>query len=299
MTEYFIPPQQMPTAQYKAEYLAGKHPSEYNDCRFAEDKDKYCKAWLDKNVPWANYEQPRNMVDRICHYKVYDKYPTLKTMWADKYNAPELLKLKDLQDILIPTVYRGKGWLDIFDWEKLEPELELGKTYILKMSHGSGWNIVFKYEKDFSPLFLMQKTWEWSNLNYAYMTGYERQYETMYPGFVIQPYLGELMNWEFWCEEGEIKGVNLVKKFGKNMEQNIAWVDENGNFPKFWIDPCEMKMLNKSQKVILEKMRPIVKKLAEGFNFVRVDLYSVNGEVKFSELTFTPSSGRLKFVGSY
>jgi len=296
----FNPPEMMPDEQYEAEYKSGKHQTEYNRCRFAEDKKQYCKDWLKKNVPWADFENPKNMVDRICHYKVYDRDHN-KIIWADKYNADFCLKwLAELEHIKIPTVYKNKTWITPTIWEyEIKPLLHEGEKYILKMTHGSGWNIIFTYDKNFNPDYLMQKTWEWGHLNYAYMTGYEWQYEEIDCGYVIQPYLGELLNWEFWCEKGEIKGVNLVKKFGKNLEQNVAWVDENGKFSKFWIEPCEMKMLNKSQMVILEKMKPIVKKLAKDFNFVRVDLYSVNGEVKFSELTFTPSSGRLRFLGSY
>ena len=40
-------------------------------------------------------------------------------------------------------------------------------------------------------------------------------------------------------------------------------------------------------------MKPIVKELASDFKFVRVDLYSINKEIKFSELTFSPCSGKL------
>ena len=102
------------------------------------------------------------------------------------------------------------------------------------------------------------------------------------------------MNWEFWCEEGKIVAVNLVRKVSKNREDNVAWVDENGDKPPFTIAQPSQFFLSKSQKEILEKMKPYVKKLAEPFKFVRVDLYSINGEPKFSELTFTPCAGRIR-----
>ena len=53
----------------------------------------------------------------------------------------------------------------------------------------------------------------------------------------------------------------------------------------------------KKKKETLEKMKPIVKKLASDFKFVRVDMYSVNGEPKFGELTFSPCSGKLLYTG--
>lgn len=40
--------------------------------------------------------------------------------------------------------------------------------------------------------------------------------------------------------------------------------------------------------VTFESMKEIAGKLAEGFSFVRVDLYEINGKIKFGEMTFMP-----------
>jgi hypothetical protein len=137
---------------------------------------------------------------------------------------------------------------------------------------------------------------EWLFLNYAYIGGYEWQYENINRGIIIQPDLGQLKDWNFWCENGEIKYVQTVRKIGKNLEEFLTFTDADGNKPDAYIgvEPMRFHLLE-SEKVILEKMKPIVKKLASDFKFVRVDLYSINGQVKFSELTFSPCSGKLKF----
>ena len=41
-------------------------------------------------------------------------------------------------------------------------------------------------------------------------------------------------------------------------------------------------------------MISIASRLSAGFNFVRVDLYNVDGKIYFGELTFTPTAGELK-----
>ena len=51
----------------------------------------------------------------------------------------------------------------------------------------------------------------------------------------------------------------------------------------------EEKVLAKPQN--FEKMVEIAKKLSEDFDFVRVDLYEVDGKPYFGELTFTPGNG--------
>jgi teichuronopeptide biosynthesis TupA-like protein len=43
-----------------------------------------------------------------------------------------------------------------------------------------------------------------------------------------------------------------------------------------------------------ERMLEIASQLSTGFDFVRVDLYNVDGRIYFGELTFTPMAGYLK-----
>ena len=38
-------------------------------------------------------------------------------------------------------------------------------------------------------------------------------------------------------------------------------------------------------------MKELVKKLSQGFEYVRVDLYNVDGKIYFGEMTFCPESG--------
>ena len=42
-------------------------------------------------------------------------------------------------------------------------------------------------------------------------------------------------------------------------------------------------------------MIEVVKKLAEDFDYVRVDLYNLNGKIYFGELTFTHGAALEKF----
>lgn len=45
----------------------------------------------------------------------------------------------------------------------------------------------------------------------------------------------------------------------------------------------------------LQKMKEIALKLSQGFDYVRIDLYLVNEQILFGEMTFTPGSGLEKF----
>ena len=47
--------------------------------------------------------------------------------------------------------------------------------------------------------------------------------------------------------------------------------------------------------VNFDSMINIAKKLSRDFQFVRVDLYNIDGKIYFGELTFTPTSGKNPF----
>ena len=47
---------------------------------------------------------------------------------------------------------------------------------------------------------------------------------------------------------------------------------------------------------VFEKMKEIAADLSKPFQFVRVDLYQVNGKIYFGELTFFPAGGAPDFV---
>lgn len=282
-------------AEYKQEWLNGLHQTDYNNCRFAEDKTQYAIDWVKKNLPNVNLENPQTLVDRINYYKIFDK-DKRKSFWSDKIMVRYMIEDLDpkneegLHDILIPTIYSSRFYLFRYEYDNFIPN---GK-YIIKCNHGSGWNIRFEKKPGFDPTYMLSKIKEWYFLNYAYVSGYEWQYENIIPGIIIQPDYGQLKDWNFWCENGEIKYVQTVRKINKNLEDYLTFTDANGDKPDIYIGvkPLRFNLLE-SEKETLEKMKPIVKKLASDFKFVRVDLYSINGQVKFGETTFSPCSGKL------
>lgn len=280
----------MTEEEYKQEWLAGLHNTDYNNCRFSDNKIQFAINWIKNKLPNVNIENPKNIVDRINWCKIYDK-DERKILWADKIAAYQKLKTSSLKDINIDPAYIFKGKEFTVDNFNTLPD----GHWIFRCNHGSGWNMKFEKNKDNNPTYLISKLNEWLSLNYAYISGYEWQYENIEPGVIVQPYLGQLKDWNFWCEDGEIKYIQTIRKYGKNLAEYLTFTDKNGENPDVYIGikPIRFHLLP-SEKIILEKMKPVVKQLASDFKFVRVDLYSVNGQIKFSELTFSPCSGNLQ-----
>lgn len=276
-------------AEYKQEWLNGLHQTDYNNCRFAEDKTQFSIDWIKNKLPNVNLENPQNLIDRINWCKIYDK-DERKPIWADKISAHLELSLSPLKDIVISPAY-------IFKTNKFTKEsfdtIPDGKWFF-RCNHGSGWNMRFEKKKGNDPTYLISKLNEWLSLNYAYIGGYEWQYENINRGIIVQPDLGQLLDWQFWCENGEIKYIQLSRKLGKNLEEFICFTDSSCENTDMYlgIKPMRFKLLSK-EKETYKKMKPIVEQLASDYKFVRVDLYSINDKVKFSELTFSPCSGNL------
>ena len=279
----------MTEEEYRQEWLKGLHHTDYNNCRFAEDKTKFAIDWIKNKLQNVNLENPQNIVDRINWCKIYDK-DERKPLWADKILAHQELSLSSLKDIVISPAYifiNTEFTLDMFN------HLPDGKWFF-RCNHGSGWNMRFEKKKGNDPTYLISKLNEWLSLNYAYIGGYEWQYENINRGIIVQPDLGKLLDWQFWCENGEIKYIQLSRKLGKNLEEFICFTDSSCENTDMYIGikPMRFKLLSK-EKETYKKMKPIVEQLASDYKFVRVDLYSINDKVKFSELTFSPCSGNL------
>ena len=282
----------MTEQEYRQEWLNGLHRTDYNNCRFAEDKVKFAKNWIKNKIPDINLDNPQNIVDRINRYKIYDK-DDRKPIWTDKISAYRELSAGPLKDIVISPAYIFTTTEFTADMFNTIPD---GKWFF-RCNHGSGWNMRFEKKKGNDPSYLIYKLNEWLRLNYAYIGGYEWQYEYIYPGVIVQPDLGQLKDWMFWCEDGKIEYVQTARKIGKNLEEFLTFTDAEGNMPDLYIGVEPLRFyLSDSEKAILEKMKPIVKELASNFKFARVDLYSINGQVKFGELTFSPCSGKLNLV---
>ena len=280
----------MTEEEYKEEWLAGLHNTDYNNCRFSENKIQFGINWIKEKIPSVNIENPQNIIDRINWCKLYDK-DFRKPLWANKIWAHNELMQSDLKDILIQPAY-------IFNTDKFTKEMfdQIPKgKWFFRCNHGSGWNLRYDNTIHSNPKYLLEKLNEWLSLDYSYLSGWEWQYNKMPKGIIVQPDLGQLKDWSFWCENGEIIYVQTSRKLGKNLAEFMTFTDKDGNVPNAYIGvtPIRFKLLN-SELNILEKMKPIVKRLASNFKFVRVDLYSINGQVEFSELTFSPCSGKLE-----
>lgn len=283
----------MTEEEYKNEWKLGLHQTDYNNCRFADDKIKYCKDWIEKYCK-TNGQYINNISKIVCEQKLKiaqdAEYCSLCSNWSDKVYVKTLLEQQGMSDIIIPTVKAEHSYLQIQDLTNLEQF----EPYIVKCNHGSGWN---KIKNNVNSIESVQKAiYKWQNLNYAYVTGYEAQYENIKPGYIIQPVLYDKpIDYGFWYVKGELHAISLTKKYGKNLEEYLAFVNPDCTVSNWYIGAKpEMDNLPMTFKNIVQTLKQYTEILAKPFDFVRVDMLYVNKHPYFCEMTFTPCSGRLE-----
>jgi len=131
---------------------------------------------------------------------------------------------------------------------------------------------------------------------FGYRT-FELFYNEIDPLIIAEKYIGtenQVPNdYKFHCFKqlnGSIK-VFVQVDVGRFSDNHcMAYFDEMWNMQPFGIDERKRNVkFNKPKN--LKKMLEISKKLSEDFDYVRVDLYEVEGKIYFGELTFTDGSG--------
>lgn len=284
----------MSEEEYKIEFENGMHQTEYNACRFSDDKIQFCKDWILKNHNY-DLQAPSNIKEHILNHKVKiaenNEYKELCCAWADKCKVYDKITALGMDNILIPSIAMLN---DIPPYEYLKT---LGNDIIVKCNHASGWNFKFKLIGDSSINKCITKLTEWNSLNYAYIAGYEAQYENIDRKFLIQKtLLGRDVpcDYGFWYIKGDLQAISITKKLGKNLEEYIGFAGPNGEKLDYCIGMIpQMKFYNSLLMNKINQMKQYTDIIAKPFNMVRVDMYFVNNQVFFGETTFTPSGGNI------
>lgn len=224
---------------------------------------------------------------KIQWSKLYGVTP-LKTMLSDKVQARKWIADKIGEEYLIPIIGIYKHPEEI-QFETL-PE-----RFVIKMNYSSGMNIIIKDKSLSEKKEIMKLLRKWTRVNRSAFQNFEMQYRDIEPRIIIEQYMeddnGNLNDYKFLCFNSKVYCCWMdFDRFGDHKRNiyDLEWKlqpwrqhhqNQKGNIPK----PKNF-----------EKMVEIAQKLCVGFDHVRVDLYNVNGNIYFGEMTFTNGNGMEK-----
>ena len=182
----------------------------------------------------------------------------------------------------------GLQWDDI-DFDKLPNQ------FAMKCAHGCAMNYICFDKSKINKDELKKKFDKWMHTNYGKKT-LELHYSHIKPQIIIE---------ELMLENGKLPTEYKIHVFN-GVAKNLYVVTSRGidiRYNNYYIDwtPFDGSQFNGWRKTDypLEKpenfdeMIKISEALASPFPFVRVDLYNINGQIYFSEMTFTPAKGTL------
>ena len=239
-------------------------------------------------------KNPKTYDHRLWWLKLNNRDPKL-TMCSDKVAVRDYVKECGYENILIPQ-------LDVFTSLK---DLDLSKyneEVIVKCNHNSGGHLFYNPEKPMEKKAIKnaEKRLKFILKNNASVLSREWNYKNIPPKIIVEKvirnHLGELpLDYKFMCFDGEPKllfldlGVMTSQNtYNPDYPRNIYDMDFN-LLPVYETRPNADYEVPKPEN--FDKMVEIARKLSQPFPHCRVDLYNIDGNIFFGEITFYHGGG--------
>jgi len=244
--------------------------------------------YLLKNNTKPNLINPKEFMEKTLWLKLY-YYKEDYGKFVDKYEVRSYIEEKI-----------GKQYLNevygIYDTVAQINFEVLPNQFVLKGTHGSGYNIIVKNKNELNLEQTKKKLNQFLSDNY-YHRFREAIYKKLPPRILVEKYISEidsdsLIDYKFHCFHGEPKYVFVQKNKSENLRKSFYDLNWNKVQPEKYITAFSEANFEKPDN--FDEMIQVAKKLSEGFIFLRVDLYSVGNKIIFGELTFFSNAGLIR-----
>ncbi|MFA7288384.1 MAG: ATP-grasp fold amidoligase family protein [Melioribacteraceae bacterium] len=241
---------------------------------------------------WPRLKNPIRFTEKIQWYKLNYRH-NLLTKCSDKYSVREYVSAKGLSDILIPL-------FGIYDNVEEINFGNLPKKFVLKTTNGSHTNILCS-DKSQLNIELAKKTLNgWLNTWQSKM-GREWGYYNIKSRIICEKLLdkdlnNDLIDYKFFCFNGKPFCLYaIVERFLEDGIKLGIFDTEFNLMPYIRSDIFGLKS-NIPKPKNFDRMLEIAEILSRDFPFVRVDLYNIDGNIYFGELTFYDGSGYKGYI---
>ncbi|MCD7811603.1 MAG: glycosyl transferase [Ruminococcus sp.] len=238
-----------------------------------------------------NLEHPKTFSEKLQWLKLYDRNP-LYTKLVDKYEVKKYVADIIGEEYIIPTLGVWDKFEDI-DFDAL-PE-----QFVLKCTHDSGGIVICKDKRQLNKDEARKKINKSLKQNFYYY-GREWPYKDVPPRIIAEKFMmddesGELRDYKFYCFNGIPKYCQVISNRSTN--ETIDFFDMNWKLQPFTglTEDVKNSTFPPSRPNNFEEMKLLVDKFALKNAFSRVDLYSINNNVYFGEITLYPYSGMGSF----
>lgn len=200
---------------------------------------------------------------------------------ADKVAVKDLVRERLGPEWLVPTLYVGPGLPPLADRNWPLP-------FVLKASHGSGWNIFVRETPDWSAI--EDRLDGWLRTRIRRFRG-ELHYRQMRPQVIVEPMIAgdrPPIDYKVFVFDGRARIIQVDT--GRHDNHLRAHYDRDWQRLPFRRgypdDPRELPPPSSLPRIL-----EAAERMAAGHDFLRVDFYDVAGRPYFGEVTFFPGSG--------
>lgn len=245
-------------------------------------------AYTDKKLDLKN---PKTFNEKLQWLKLYDRKPEY-TQMVDKYEAKRYVAERIGEEYIVPTFGVWDKFEDI-DFDSLPDQ------FVLKTTHDCGGLVICRDKSKLDKEMAKNKIDRSLRRNYYYHSR-EWPYKNVKPRIIAEKYLentrktdSNLDVYKIFCFDGEPTMIQVIQN-DKTKDESIDYFDVDWNvlnlrqnFPN-----SEVPLRRPNQ---LTKMLDLAGTLSQGHPFLRVDLYEVENQIYFSELTFYSDAGVANF----
>ena len=245
-----------------------------------------------RNGYFPNLLRPRSMNEKTLYRMLFDRRRHLPKM-SGKLESRSFVRQRTGTDAhLIPLVA-------VMDRPEQLRDVTLPQRFILKANRGSHMTYIHRGDTPPDLDQLVQLCHTWLACDYA---KYEREwvYKDVKPLLLIEELLldeaGDIPNdYKFFCFDGEPRWIRTCED-RHGIEATFTLFEPDWTLIHEEIQHGTGLLPPPERPPHLDEMLQLARTLSRGTDMVRVDLYDVDGQAWFGELTNTPDAAVLRYT---
>lgn len=254
------------------------------------------KIYLSLTAPLSgqkiDFNNPRTFGEKLQWMKIYDRNP-MYTVLVDKVKVKDWVAERIGQKYIIPTlaVYARAEDIDL---------TTLPNQFVIKCNHNSGLGMLICRNKNAIDESSLRRNLKKGLKENYYRISKEWPYRDVHRKILVEQFMenegeSDLADYKWFCFNGKPTYCQVIRN--RNTNETIDFYDVDWNHMEFvGLTPgVKNGTIGVERPSKLDEMLDIATKLSAGLSFSRIDLYNINGDVYFGEITFFPNSGFGKF----
>jgi hypothetical protein len=250
-----------------------------------------------------DFANPILFGEKVIVRKLFDRRKIFRQM-ADKLWVRDFI-IGKLDESFVPKLHGVYGRFDEIDFDHLPDK------FIIKPNHGTHWILFVEDKKTLDKRAARKLINGWMRTNY-YVNSREIFYRDVKPRIMVEELLEEapgvpIIDYKFFTFDGVTRFISVARRTTVNANRTATLFDRAYRELPVQVEFAnslykkdrpghpgradQTPTLNIALPPNIDEMVKIADGLAQGFDFIRVDLYSPGGRILVGELTSLPAGG--------